>query len=263
MNKKKLTDEERLAVFMQSFHAMSQKRYWPQLRAQGRVDLIGKAEFKIDRESGTVTMRQSPLDPLAVDLAGAYMRKLLTGTDLVSFGNLLNILKRTFGDDNYLKEARAIWRQTEERRFEFLATGNRITTMKLDFPPEWAEGRGRDEGERREVALSIADFATPYFYTGFLHDYDPSRDNETRKLARSVPPVLLEYFVHLAVAASLYISVIAHHAISIRRPDLCPDDCREAALMARNASPAAIARPEDAAVVQPGYACSKQSKGMS
>lgn len=219
---------------MHSFHAMSQKPYWPQLRLQSRVDLVGKAEIKLDPDTGELFIEKSPLDPMATDLAGAYMRKLIAGTDLVSFGNLLNILKRTFPRDIHYDEARHIWAQAEERRFEFLADGDRITTMKFDFPEEWTKGQPRDEGERREIKLSIADFANPYFYTGFLHDLDEDKDNELRKLTRSVNPAMQERMAHLAIAASLYVAVIAHHIISIGRPELCSEKCGEAATMARN-----------------------------
>lgn len=244
-SKPKLTDEQKLDVFMRSFHAMSQKQYWPLIRAQGRVDLVGKAEMKLDTKSGQVFMHKSPLDPMATDLAGAYMRKLIAGTDLVSFGNLLNILKRTFGASVHYDEARHIWTQAEERKLEFLADGDRITTMKFNFPEDWTRGAPRDEGERREVRLSIADFATPYFYTGFLHDLDEGKDTPSRKLTRSVPKAYLERMAHLAIAASLYVSMIAHHIIGTGRPELCPEDCQEASIMERNlAAMDAAAEPE-------------------
>lgn len=241
----KLTDEQKLEVFMRSFHAMSQKQYWPMIRAQGRVDLAGKAEIQFDPKSGEVFMQKSPLDPMATDLAGAYMRKLIAGTDLVSFGNLLNILKRTFGEGVHYNEARHIWTQAEEKKFQFLADGDRITTMKFDFPEDWTKGAPRDEGERREVQLSIADFATPYFYTGFLHDLDEGKDTPSRKLTRSVPQAYLERMAHLAIAASLYVAMIAHHIIGTGRPGLCPDCCQEAIIMERNlAAMEAAADPE-------------------
>lgn len=232
--KPKLTDEQKLDVFMRSFHAMSQKQYWPTIRAQGRVDLAGKVDMELDRRSGQVFMQRSALDPMATDLAGAYMRKLIAGTDLVSFGNLLNILKREFGASVHYDEARHIWTQAEEKRFQFLADGDRITTMKFDFPEDWTKGAPRDEGERREVRLSIADFATPYFYTGFLHDLDEGKDTPLRKLTRSVPQAYLERMAHLAIAASLYVAMIAHHIIGTGRPELCPEDCQEARIMERN-----------------------------
>lgn len=233
-SKPKLTDEQKLEVFMRSFHAMSQKQYWPTIRAQGRVDLAGKVEMKFDPRSGQVSMEMSPLDPMATDLAGAYMRKLIAGTDLVSFGNLLNILKRSFGESIHYDEARHIWTQAENKKFTFLADGDRITTIKLDFPEEWTKGAFRDEGERREVQLSIADFATPYFYTGFLHDLDEGKDTPQRRLARSVPQTYLERMAHLAIAASLYVATIAHHIIGTGRSGLCPEDCQEASIMERN-----------------------------
>lgn len=232
--KPKLTDGQKLDVFMRSFHAMSQKQYWPTIRAQGRVDLAGKVDMELDRRSGQVFMQRSALDPMATDLAGAYMRKLIAGTDLVSFGNLLNILKREFGASVHYDEARHIWTQAEEKRFQFLADGDRITTMKFDFPEDWTKGAPRDEGERREVRLSIADFATPYFYTGFLHDLDEGKDTPLRKLTRSVPQAYLERTAHLAIAASLYVAMIAHHIIGTGRPELCPEDCQEASIMERN-----------------------------
>lgn len=232
--KRKLTDDEKLEVFMRSFHAMSQKPYWQQMRAQARVDLIGKVQIKLNPDTGELFIENSPLDPMAIDLAGAYMRKLIAGTDLVSFGNLLNILKRKFPRDMHYDEARHIWTQAEQRRFEFLANGDRITTMKLDFPKEWTKGQPRDEGERREVKLSIADFATPYFYTGFLHDLDEDKDTGLRKLTRSLHPAMLERMAHIAIAASLYVAMIAHHIIATGRPDLCNERCEEAAIMARN-----------------------------
>lgn len=232
--KRKLTDSEKLVIFMRSFHAMSQKSYWPQLRAQARVDLAGKTVIEVNHDTGRVRMKESPLDPLATDLAGAYMRKLITGTEMVTFGNLLKILEREFGRDAHLNEARHVWRQAEDPQFNFLADGDRITSMKIDFPRSWTEGRPRDEGERREVKLSIADFAKPYFYTGFLHDYDEEADTPKRRLARSVPPVLREFLAQLAIAASLYISIIAHHIVSTNIPDLCPENCQEATIMTRN-----------------------------
>ena len=229
--KRKLTDEEKLVIFMRSFHVMSQKEYWPALRDQSRVNVAGKVEVRVNPETGQVAMQRSPLDPMPTDLAGAYMRKLITGTDLVTFGSLINAARRKFGQNDHLDEAKSIWSQTEERTFDFLADGDKITTIKMEIPEGLRRTVRKDTGAREEVSLSIRDFTQVYFYDGFLHDQDDDKDSTLRRRIRSMAPVYQERMSHLAIAAGLYVALIAHAVIRTHRPDLCPTPCAEGRIL--------------------------------
>ena len=205
---------------------MSQKSYWPTLRDQGRVDKAASVDFELDTQTGLISIAQSPMSPMAVDLAGAYMRKLISGTDLVSFDNLLSAIKATFGKSSGHTAARELWTEATNKKFKFLTDNDEVTTIELDFPEEWKSSR-RDNGAREKAELTIRDFTAVYFYEGFLHDKDDSRREPKRALIRSIPPVYQERMSHLAISAGLYVATIAHDIISTARPDLCPDPCQE------------------------------------
>lgn len=227
----RVSDDERLEMFMESFHVLTQKPYWPELRELGNVSNYGRVRLRQLPGSAQLYMQQSQMDPMRADLAGAYMRKYITGADEISIDKVLAAAERSFGLVDGLAEAKLQWEQVASKPFNFLVEDGQVVRHVIDLP----EGLTRVEeppGENLEpVSLTIRDFSEVFFYDGFLHAQDYRKDSGNRPLVRSIPGILQTIMSHAAISASLYASLILHHLISEASPSWCPSDCRETPIL--------------------------------
>lgn len=226
------TDDERLEMFMDSFHALSQTSFWPEIRKLGRVDIFGKIEFTQPHGSAEAFVRQSRMDPMQAQLAGAYVRKYLTGADPISIDKVFaSVEKGRVGPSEHLAEVRFQWEQVASKPFKFIAENGEVVVFVVEFPEDWTRVKSGIDGNRYPVTLTLRDFSTVFFYDGFLHAKDHRKDEGNRPLVRSIPQVLQTLMSHMAISGSLYAATILHWLISEAESSWCPRGCQERAIM--------------------------------
>lgn len=227
------TDDECLKAFMHSFHVLSQKSYWREVRQLGRVDIHGEVTFKQDADSALVLMRGSRMDEVFADLAGAFHRKFITDSDPMSLGRLVAAGARKMGSSDSLSEAKFQWEQISEKPFEFYVQDGRVMTWKLPgVPDDWIKVGSPLREPKELVVITIREFALVYFYDGFLHAMDHRKGEGSRKLVRSIPQQVQTVMSRMAVSGSIYATTILHYLLREAEPSWCPEVCQEASIMA-------------------------------
>lgn len=224
-----ISDEERILLFLESFHFLSKKSFWPKLRQNGRVDLLSTMQFTVD-ETGTVYFRALPLSDEQESLAAAYFRKYISGGDQVYLGSVLEAVCNLGLTGSHIPEARSQFSQVTDRKWPFrVKDGNSVGAIIANVPIVWGSDKNLRLAECDEFYVSLKDVTEVTFNEGMLHAFAPGRNEEVRAVVRTISEPLRKAMSNIALAATVYITMILHGELMDARPewscdyDACPE----------------------------------------
>lgn len=225
---KKISGEELIHLFQDSFHQVSQKTFWPQLRGTLRVDKFKNAEVRVD-DRGAVVFRARPLGDDQEVHAATFFRKYISGGDPVYLADVLAAGKMLGVTDGHLDEAQGIFDQLTDKKWKFRVKDGKAIGMFLadGTPVIWGPDKSLRLSECEEVCLSLQDFTEVTFNEEMFHAFVPGRNEEVRAVVRTVSEPFRKYMSNLALAGTLYAAIILHDEFGKRREWLCDESCQE------------------------------------
>lgn len=235
------SDEERVQMFMDAFHAQSQQPFWPEVRDSMAVPNHGTITVtQIDgEESATITSDEA--DEMHVAVMSAFTRKFFADNDEVRFPNVLSSAAALGLDaeNQFVAEASSMWKQAVDMKIVFARRDDELTGL-LGGGHElltWSDsGSSEEEGEPAKHLVSLKEFAEEFLYDGFLHaqEHKDKRDRP-RQILRTVPKAIRFKFAVGCISAVNYAITILHHQINRQLPEFeCPSDCHEMEIMRKN-----------------------------
>lgn len=232
------TDVERVRKFQETVHQMTDEDYWSQLRLHGRVDRLAEFEFKVDKATGQVAMRESAMTDQDISWVGAHVRRFIAKREPTNLEKVLGSLTELGMQDPHFEEAQSRWRQVRERRFPLLVSGGRSVGVRLVDAPEGLVWWDRtDQPPLRECEthnISLLDCLDVYYNEELLHAFERNRNEAQRAVVRVAPKVLKRSLTKLAASSVLYTTTILHALIPGLGPEWqCRADCPEREILRR------------------------------
>lgn len=226
----KFGDEELITLFQDSFHFVSRKTFWPKLRVATRADRLSQGEFRIT-EDGGVGFRSLPLPDDQEAHAATFFRKFISGDRSEPYlAEVLGAAERLGVVGEHLDEARDQFAQLIDAKWKFRVEDGKAVGMYLDdgTPVVWGPDKNVRLAECRVVGLSLQDFTQVTFNEGMLHAFVPGRNEEVRAVVRTVSEPLRQALSNVALAGTIYATIILHDVLGKRRlwrctPDVCPE----------------------------------------
>ncbi|GAB3261340.1 hypothetical protein [Arthrobacter pigmenti] len=224
---KKFSDEDVISLFQDSFHVVSKKAFWSQLRAAVRVDKFQQAEFKVE-EHGEVGFRGRPLADDQEANAATFFRKYISGSEPVYLADVLAAGKM-LGTTDQLDEASAIFEQLIDKKWRFRVKDGKAVGLFLSdgTPVVWGQDKSLRLRECEEVGLSLQDFMEVTFNEEMFHAFVTNRNEEVRAVVRTVGEPLRKYLSNVGLAGTLYAAIILHAEFGKRSAWLCDESCQE------------------------------------
>ena len=213
-------------MFLHSFHDLSERDYWSELRKSLRPDLLAKMDFDIDNATGRVSLRTYALSQAHFDVAGPRVRQFLTGADEVSLDKVLHAARNLgLGEvSEHVDEAQHQWDQLLDRRFVFYARDGRTLGLRLAPGKSVGWDPALTASSVEPAAVSLRDTVEVALYEGHIHPFEPGKRNaKQRALVRSIPEQLRGPMANLAVAVTAYAAMILHGEVSRHLPALACD----------------------------------------
>lgn len=227
---KTFKDEEVLPAFMDSFHVMCNKPYWPKLREQGNYPKISKVT--VTQDKGNLHLSDHSLDPAYLDLAAAFMRKWIVGADGMTFERIRDQIPTENVNPNVIGSMPEHWAKAMDKTYEFSMYEDRTVGVKL--VDDHGNARlltwpGPETKLTHSVGLKLRDFADVYFYHGYLHDKEKRGPKSPRTIVSTTPLWMQDRLAQVVASGALAYSMMLHHAAAIAKPELCPPRCPEIA----------------------------------
>lgn len=224
----KISGEDLIHLFQDSFHRVSQKTFWPQLRGTLRVDKFKNAEIMVD-DRGAVAFRARPLGDDQEVHAATFFRKYISGGDEVYLAAVLEAGTMLGITDGHLDEAQRIFDQLTDKKWKFRVKDGKAVGMFLTdgTPVGWGPDKCVRLSECEEFRLSLQNFTEVTFNEEMFHPFVPGRREEVRAVVRTVSEPLRKYMSNLALAGTLYAAIILHDEFGKRREWLCGESCQE------------------------------------
>lgn len=225
---KKIADIDLIELFMDSFHLIVERDFWERLRKTTKLERWSGMEIRVN-EDRSVEIKDIPLADDIVDIAAARFRKFISGGDEVYLGHVLDAADRLGYQSEWSSEARVIYDQLIARKWPFRVHRDRAVGMYLDGTPiTWEPNLEVPLYECSEESLSLKDFAEVLFNEGLLHPFVPGRNEKVRSKARTVTPSLRSAMQHVALAGTIYATLLLHNAFAEKGPTPCtPANCKE------------------------------------
>lgn len=224
----KLDAEECITLFRNSFHVVSQKTFWPKLRGATRIDNFGNAELKVD-VNGKVDFRSPPLGDDQEAHAATFFRKYISGGDPVYLEKVLDAAESLGIETDHIGAANEIFQQLIAPKWKFRVKDGAAVGMFVEgIPVGWGPDKNLRLADCEEVGLSFQDFTEVTFNEGMFHAFVPGRNETTRAIVRTVSAPLQKAMSNVALAGTLYASIVLHAEIGKRRAWLCTEEsCQE------------------------------------
>ncbi len=228
LKKSKLDAEECITLFRDSFHVVSQKTFWPKLRGATRIDNFGNAELQVD-ENGKVGFRSSPLSDDQEAHAATFFRKYISGGDPVYLEKVLEAAAILGIKTDPIVAANETFQQLIAPKWNFRVKDGVAVGMFIEgIPVGWGPDKNLRLLDCEEVAVSFQDFTEVTFNEGMFHAFVPGRNESKRAMVRTVSAPLQKAMSNVALAGTLYASIVLHAEFAKRRAWLCTaESCQE------------------------------------
>lgn len=226
--KQTFSDEDLIRIFLDSFHIVSQKTFWRQLRAATRIDKFWQAEFKIDKQE-KVEFKAHPLSDDQEAHAATFFRKYISGGDPVYLADVLAAGKRLGLAGEEIDEAVVIFEQLVDKKWRFRVKDGKAVGMLLvdGTPVTWDPEKNPFLRDCEEVGLSFQDFTEVTFNEEMFHAFVPRRNEKVRAVVRSVSEPFRKYLSNVGLAGTLYAAMLLHAEFGKRRAWFCEESCQE------------------------------------
>lgn len=204
--------------FMDAFHFIATKVEWPRLRNILRVDQFAEAKFQVNRKSGDVWMKESPLTFQDALFAGSLFRKFISTGEPVFLEDVVAAVRTAGLSSEELDEAAHQVEQTLEPRFELFVDGTTGDSVGMQVPGmpspiQWDEGPDLGDGVTTR-RVSTREATEVFFNEGALHAFKAKKNEETRRIVRTAPQVYQTFMAHLAISSAVYAAIILHREVS-------------------------------------------------
>src|SRR5690625_2092462 len=225
---KKIADNDLIELFMDSFHHIVERNFWEKLRKTTNLNRWSDIQIRIN-EDGTVEIQNIPVADDIVDLAAARFRKFISGGDEVYLGHVLAAAERLEDQSEWIMEARHIYNQLVDRKWPFRVHNDRAVGMYVDgMPVSWEPTLDVPLSQCSEEMLSLKDFTEVLFNEGLLHPFVPGRNEQVRSRARTVTASFRSAMQHVALAGTIYATLLLHNAFEKRGSTPCTTaNCKE------------------------------------
>lgn len=233
MGKKKYTSVETIAMFMDAFHIMSSRSYWPRLiKLASQLDELGRFDVTIDNETSQVQIAPVRISDADETLASAHVRQFIANNDPVRLDNIFTAANDLGLRSKYIDDAIDQWDQQRADRLPFRTIhGESVGVILADNYVTW-ENPGPLRKTTDEFTVSLYKFADTMFHEGLFHPFEPgSKGAEVeayRKVVRTVPDVYRKRFVCATLASAIFAAIMLHDQIGrVSEVWGCGDECWE------------------------------------
>lgn len=225
---KNITDIDLIEFFMDSFHHIVERDFWEKLRRTTNLDRWSDIQIRIN-EDGSVEIQNIRIADDIVDLAAARFRKFISGGDEVYLGHVLAAAERLDDQSEWVMEARHIYDQLIDRKWTFRVHDERAVGMYIEGTPvSWEPTLEVPLSQCPEEMLSLKDFTEVLFNEGLLHPFVPGRNEKVRSRARTVTASLRSAMQHVALAGTIYATLLLHNTFAKRGSTPCTTaNCKE------------------------------------
>lgn len=240
MVKPAYSHEERVQLFMDSFHFFANLEDWPWARKLMRPDEISEATFKINDKTGLVQLKRSPLKYRDASYIGSHFRKFISKLEPTYLPQVVESVRAIGITGHTVDEVDSQARQTITPRFEFIvdpesndSVGMRLA--ELPGPVRWRPETDIDSPYWKRIHLSTRDATEVFFNEGGLHPFEPIRREEARAPIRSAPEVYQTFLAHIAIASTVYAVGSLHMALNDSGDPRwkCASFCQERVILER------------------------------
>lgn len=233
MGKEKYTSAETITMFMDAFHMMSSRSYWPRLiKLASRLDELGSFDVTIDNETGRVQIVSVNVSDEDETLAAAHVRQFIANNDPVRLDKVSAAVKEQGLQSKFIDDAIDQWNQQRVNRLPFRTiAGEAVGVILADKYITW-DNPGPERASTSEFKVSLFKFVDTMFHEGLFHPFEPGAkgaDTEAyRKVVRTVPDAYRRRFVCATLASSVFATTMLHDQIDrLSKTWACGDDCWE------------------------------------
>lgn len=233
MGNEKYTSAETITMFMDAFHMMSSRSYWPRLiQLAARLDELGSFDVTIDNETGRVKIAPVEVSEEDETLAAAHVRQFIANNDPVRLDKVSAAAKDLGLRSQFIDDAIDQWKQQRDDRLPFrTVNGEAVGVVLADQYVTWEESRP-SLVDTSEITVSLYKFADTAFHEGLFHPFEPGAKGEGveayRKVVRTVPDGYRRRFVCATLASAIFAAIMLHDQIDrLSKNCVCGDGCYE------------------------------------
>lgn len=218
MEKEKYASAETITMFMDAFHMMSSRSYWPRLiDLAAQLDELDRFEATIDNETGRVQIATVKVSNEDETLAAAHVRQFVVNNDAVRLDKVSAAVKEQGLRSKFIDDAIDQWNQQRANRLPFRTiAGEAVGVVLADKYITW-DNPGPARASTSELTVSLFKFADTMFHEGLFHPFEPGAmgaDTETyRKVVRTVPEIYRRRFVCATLASAVFAATMLHDQI--------------------------------------------------
>ena len=233
MGKEKYTSAETITMFMDAFHMMSSRSYWPRLiQLASRLDELGSFDVTIDNETGRVQIASVSVSDEDETLAAAHVRQFIANNDPVRLDKVSAAVKDQGLQSKFIDDAIDQWKQQRANRLPFRTIAGEAVGLVMDDKYITWDNPGPARASTSELKVSLFKFVDTMFHEGLFHPFELGAKGadieEYRKVVRTVPDAYRRRFVWATLASSIFATTMLHDQIDrLSNTWACGDDCGE------------------------------------